>query len=170
MVSGNRCRLCAFGGDLLSGPLSAMGTHVATVCAYLRAVFTATRIVAAISAAPNTAAHLPGIDTAQVRLSAADSEIVSKMGTFRIAEVRTVTALVNRAATVVGDHSARPRADVAEGHPLSSAQPLALALNAAGIDTPSSAVRTNAHHSAALAHVSAPPIRHCPSTRPPPPC
>jgi hypothetical protein len=126
-----------------------------TARSYLLAGFTATSIVAAISAAPNTTAHLPGIDTAQVRLSAADSEIESKMRTFRNAEVRTAAALVDRAATVVLNLSARPRAGATDGDAVPSAGPLAL--NAAGTDTSNSAVSTNAHHFDALARVSAAP-------------
>jgi hypothetical protein len=89
-----------------------------------------------------------------VRLSAADSEIASKMRTFRNAEVRTVTVLGDRAATVVGDLSARPSAGATDGHAVPSAEPLAL--NAAGPDAYISTVGPNAHQSDAPAHVSAP--------------
>ena len=123
-----------------------------TARSYLLAGFTATSIVAAISAAPNTTAHLPGIDSAQVRLSAADSEIAYKMRTFRAAEVRTVSSLVDRTATVVGDLAAYSRT-ANEGHAV--AGPTTLALNASGVDTSTPAVSTNTHEPDAANHVSA---------------
>jgi hypothetical protein len=124
-----------------------------TARSYLLAGFTATSIVAAISTAPNTIAHVRGIDTAQVHLSAADSEIASKMRTFRNAEIRTVSSLVDGATTVVGDLT-RPRAVTVEGHAVAGAQPPAL--NASGLDTSISAARPNTHQSDAADHVRAP--------------
>ena len=124
-----------------------------TARSYLLAGFTATSIVAAISAAPNTSAHLPAVQTAQVRLSAADSEIASKMRTFRNAEVRTVSSLVDRTATVVGNLAAHSRAAATEGQAVTGAK--MPTVSATGVDTSTPAASTNVRQPDASLHVGA---------------
>jgi hypothetical protein len=80
---------------------------------YLLAGFTATSIVAAVSAVPNIATPLPGVESTQVRLLAADSQLNAKMRTFRTAEANVLASLVEHTATVVGDLDVRSRGAIA---------------------------------------------------------
>jgi hypothetical protein len=118
-----------------------------TARSYLLAGFTATSIVAALSA-PATTAHLPAIQAAEVRLSAADSEIASKIRTFRDTEVRTVASMVDHAATVVGD-LANPSGTPAAGATANSLAPSSL------LDTSLPADGTNERKSDAVHHIGA---------------
>ena len=114
-----------------------------TARSYLLAGFTATSIVAAVSVVPHPAAHLPGIHSAQVRLSAADSQLTSSMRTFRTAEVHMVASLVEHAATVVEGLDVRSRAARAEGQAASGGR--VLAPNSSSIDASTRVGDTNAH-------------------------
>jgi hypothetical protein len=114
-----------------------------TARSYVLAGFTATSIVAAAAAAPIPAAHLPGIQSAHVRLLAADPQLTSNLRTFRTAEVRMLASLVDHAATVVEDLDVRSRAALRDGQAAPGVE--VLAPNSSSSDAPIRAGDTNAH-------------------------
>ena len=71
-----------------------------TARSYLLAGFTAASIVAAVPLAPRPTVNLPKIQSADVRLAAAESEIASTVRKFRAVEARALASIVD--PTTVG--------------------------------------------------------------------
>jgi hypothetical protein len=66
---------------------------------YLLAGFTAATIVATVSLAPSSTVHLPGAGAADVRLAAAESELVAKVRALQAVETPSLASVFERTTT-----------------------------------------------------------------------
>jgi hypothetical protein len=74
---------------------------------YLLAGFTAASIVASVSLAPSSTVHLPSAHAADVRLAAAESELVSEVRELREVQTRALASVFERTTTAVVPRLAR---------------------------------------------------------------
>lgn len=87
---------------------------------YLLAGFTAAAIVAAIPTVTGPIVHLAGSRSADIRLAAADSVIVSRLRTLRAVETRALASVIENATTTVIPGLARHSRATTEGRTVPS--------------------------------------------------
>ena len=112
---------------------------------YLLAGFTAASIVASLSITPSSTVHLPSAHAAEVRLAAAESELVSEVRDLRAVETQTLASAFERTTTAVVPRLARS-SSVASGTAPKSVATATAPSSAATSTAPSGAITGTTQH------------------------